>query len=126
MKSIPLTDLAGEQLAIARQASSGRAATTVYGSQQHDLRQTVIALAEGRTFGEHESPGETTLQMLVGCVRLVAGDDTCDGTAGAHLVVPPSRHELTALTDAVVLLAVATGLSLSSAAGGPRERPRNA
>lgn len=108
MNATSLTALGEEQLARAREASSGRAAVTVHGGQEHDLRQTLIALAAGRTLGEHDSPGEATLQVLVGEVRLTAGDETWTGAAGDHLVIPPSRHDLHALTDAVVLLTVAT------------------
>jgi quercetin dioxygenase-like cupin family protein len=108
MRSTSLTRLAEEQLEKARGASSGRAAVTVHGGHEHDLRQTVIALADGRSLGEHESPGEATLQVLSGRVRLVAGDEAWEGAEGAHLVIPPTRHDLTALTDAAVLLTVAT------------------
>ena len=108
MNSTSLTRLGEEQIDKARAASSGRAAVTVHGGQEHDLRQTVIALADGRSLGEHESPGEATLQVLVGRVRLTAGEDTWEGTAGDHVVIPPQRHDLAALTDAVVLLTVAT------------------
>lgn len=108
MNGTSLTRLGEEQLARAREASSGRAAVTVHGGHEHDLRQTLIALAADRTLAEHESPGEATLQVLVGEVRLTAGDETWTGTAGDHLVIPPARHDLHALTDAVVLLTVAT------------------
>ena len=100
--------LVDELLDRARSASSGRSARTVHGGHEHDLRQTVIALAGGRALGEHESPGEATLQVLRGEVRLSAGDETWDLTAGDHLVIPPRRHDLVALTDAAVLLTVAT------------------
>jgi quercetin dioxygenase-like cupin family protein len=108
MESTSLTRLATEQLTKARDASSGRAAVTVHGGHEHDLRQTLIALADGRSLGEHESPGEATLQVLSGRVRLVAGDEAWEGAEGDHLVIPPARHDLTALTDATVLLTVAT------------------
>lgn len=35
-----------------------------------------------RSLGEYESPGETTLQVLAGRVRLSAGDDSTEGAAG--------------------------------------------
>ena len=118
LTSTSLTSMADEHLAKARDASSGRSAATVYGGQEHDLRQTVIALAAGRSLGEHEAPGEATLQVLVGQVRLVAGDEAWEGAQGEHLVIPPRRHDLTAVTDAVVLLTVATGPSTGPADGG--------
>ncbi|MGH3361093.1 MAG: cupin domain-containing protein [Nocardioides sp.] len=108
MQGESLTDLAEEQLVLARRSSSGRAAVTVFGGHEHDMRQTLIALAQGRSLGEHESPGEASLQVLVGTVRLTAGVETWDGDAGDYLIIPPSRHDLRAETDAVVLLTVAT------------------
>ena len=108
MITTSLTRLGEEQLAVARDASSGRAAVTVHGGREHDLRQTLIALAQGRALGEHEAPGEATLQVLRGRVRLTAGEDSWEGEAGDHVVIPPRRHDLAALSDAVVLLTVAT------------------
>lgn len=108
MSNTSLIRLAEEQLAKAQAASSGRSATTIYGGQEHDLRQTLIALAADRVLGEHESPGEATLQVLQGRVRLTAGDETWDGVEGDHTVIPQARHDLQAITDAVVLLTVAT------------------
>lgn len=103
-----LASLTEEHLAAAREASSGRSAVTVFGGQAHDLRQTLIALAGGAQLHEHESPGEATLQVLRGQVRLTAGEDAWDGDVGDLLVIPPARHALDALSDAVVLLTVAT------------------
>ena len=103
-----LTELGDQHLEAARSASSGRSAVTVYGGQEHDMRQTLIALAEGRSLGEHESPGEASLQVLRGSVRLSAGDEHWTGREGDYLVIPPARHDLHADSDAVVLLTVAT------------------
>ena len=108
MRAASLERLGDEQLELARSAPSGRAAVTVHGGRQHDLRQTLIALASGHGLGEHESPGEATLQVLRGRVRLTAGDEQWEGEAGDHVVIPPARHDLWAATDAVVLLTVAT------------------
>lgn len=108
MEKTSLTDLAERQLAAAHGSSSGRASVTVFGGREHDLRQTVIALVGGRSLGEHESPGDASLQVLTGTVRLTAGDEVWEGGAGDYLVIPPHRHDLHADTDAVVLLTVAT------------------
>jgi hypothetical protein len=52
-----LTALARRQLELARQASSGRSAHTVFGGHEHVLRQTLIALTAGHGLDEHEKPG---------------------------------------------------------------------
>jgi quercetin dioxygenase-like cupin family protein len=102
-----LTELADRHLAAARDASSGRSAETVHGGHASTLSQTVIALAAGRRLDEHENPGEATVYVLRGRVRMVAGDETGEAAAGELLVVPDARHSLEALQDAVVLLTVA-------------------
>ncbi|CAI7975774.1 MULTISPECIES: cupin domain-containing protein [unclassified Parafrankia] len=107
MEKTSLTALADEQLAVARQAPAGRAAHTIHGGHDHMLRQTVIALLAGRELAEHESPGEATLQVLRGHVRLTAGEETWDGGAGDHVTIPPVRHALAAVDDSAVLLTAA-------------------
>ncbi len=107
MDAVSLTSSAEEHLELARSAPAGRSAHTVHGGHENRLRQTLIALAAGHRLGEHDSPGEATLQVLRGSVALHAGDDTWTGTAGDLLVIPAVRHDLEATEDAVVLLTVA-------------------
>jgi quercetin dioxygenase-like cupin family protein len=107
MEKSSLTALAREQLKIARQASSGRSAHTVYGGHDHVLRQTLIALTASHKLDEHDNPGEATLHVLHGRVRLNAGDLSWEGSPGDLLIVPAARHSLDALEDSAVLLTVA-------------------
>jgi quercetin dioxygenase-like cupin family protein len=107
LENVSLSDAAREQLEIARTASSGRSAHTVYGGHEHALRQTLIALAGGRMLDEHESPGEATVQVVQGRVRLASADEAWEGSTGDLLIVPDSKHTLEALEDAVILLTVA-------------------
>lgn len=107
MQTTSLADLAGKHLAAAREASSGRSAETVYGGHDRTLRQTVIALAAGQRLDEHENPGEATVHVLHGRVRLASGDDAAEAGAGELIVVPDARHHLEALADSAVLLTVA-------------------
>jgi quercetin dioxygenase-like cupin family protein len=106
MDSISLTTLASEQLAEAQQSHSGRAAHTIHGGHTHELRQTVLALLAGHDLSEHDSPGEATLQVLQGHVRLTTGDDTWDGGTGDYVAIPHERHALHAVEDSVIMLTV--------------------
>lgn len=108
MESTNLTALAREQIDAAREASSGRAAVTLYGGHEHRLRQTLIALRAGTRLGEHDAPEEATLQVVEGDVALHAGSQLWNGRAGDHIVIPPQRHDLEAMSDAAVLLTVST------------------
>lgn len=106
MEKFSLEAQGRELLADARTAAAGRGAKTVYGGHEHVLRQTLIALLEGRELTEHESPGEATLLVLRGRVRLRGEDAAWEGLGGDLLIVPRERHSLEALQDAVVLLTV--------------------
>jgi quercetin dioxygenase-like cupin family protein len=88
-------------------APAGRAAETVYGGHEHVLRQTLIALTAGSALSEHENPGEATLQVLAGRVRLVTDATEGEGRDGDLLIVPQARHTLHAVEDSAVLLTVA-------------------
>jgi quercetin dioxygenase-like cupin family protein len=106
METISLTGLASEKLAEARKSHSGRAAHTIHGGHTHELRQTVLALLAGHELSEHESPGEATLQVLQGHVRLTAGGDAWEGKAGDYVAIPAERHALHAVEDSVIMLTV--------------------
>lgn len=107
MERTSLTDLIAQHLDVARAAPGGRSAQTVYGGQEGTLRQTVLVLVAGKRLDEHENPGEATLHVLHGRVRLAAGDIADDGQAGDLLVIPDARHTVEALEDTAVLLTVA-------------------
>ena len=88
MQKTSLDALAREPLEAARATTSGRAARTVYGGHEHVLRQTLIALRAGRRLAEHDNPGEATLHVLSGRVRLVSSTDSWDGRSGDLLIIP--------------------------------------
>jgi quercetin dioxygenase-like cupin family protein len=107
MTRTSLTTLLDEQLTLARAATSGRSAHTVHGGHDRSLQQTLIVLTAGQRLNEHDSPGEATLQVLRGRIRLDAGDTSTEGASGDLLVIPDVRHSLEALDDAAILLTVA-------------------
>ena len=110
MESTSVTALAQEHLQIAQTASSGRSAHTVHGGHDHVLRQTLIAIVNGHSLADHASPGDATLQVLQGRVRLVEGAQSQEAVAGDIVVIPDGRHSLDAIEDSVVLLTVAQQL----------------
>ena len=107
MDTSALPEVSATLLDEAAASTAHRAARTLHGGTGHALRQTAIALLADSTLSDHENPGEATLQVLVGRVRLSWPQDAVDLVAGEYVVIPQERHGLLALTDAVVLLTAA-------------------
>lgn len=107
MRKLSLDALADQQLKRAAEASAGRSATTVYGGHEHTLRQTLIAMTDGTSLADHPSPGESTLFVLRGRVRLTSGEEEWEGRTGDMLIIPRAMHALHALADSAVILTVA-------------------
>lgn len=107
MQKLSLDAKVREHMQRAAEAASGRSAETVYGGHEHVLRQTLVALEAGQSLSEHENPGEATLLVLRGRVRLRSAEAAWDGMTGDMIVVPPVRHSLEALERSAVLLTVA-------------------
>jgi len=107
VQKISLDALVREHTERARAAGSGRSSETVYGGHEHTLRQTLLVLNQGTKLADHENPGEATVHVLSGRVRMTAGADAWDGRKGDLLTVPSSRHGLEALEDSAILLTVA-------------------
>jgi quercetin dioxygenase-like cupin family protein len=107
MQKQSLDALAREQLDAARRSTAGRAAHTAVGGHEHVMRQTVIALLAGRSLAEHVNPGEATVFVLRGRVRLATDDAAWEGRHGDLIIVPPKPHSLDAIEDSAILLTVA-------------------
>lgn len=107
MDVVSINALADEQLAAAQAAESGRSSVTVYARKGASLRQTVVALAEGRALGEHKSPGDASLYCLRGRVRLRTGNSETELGPADLMAVPAQRHDVTAVEPSVLLLSVA-------------------
>lgn len=107
MMKYSLTALAREHLQTARTVSSGRSSGTVIGGHERVLRQTVITLASGRSLAEHLNPGEATLLVLFGRVRMISGLREWVARDGDLLAVPEGSSEVHAIEDSALLLTVA-------------------
>jgi quercetin dioxygenase-like cupin family protein len=106
MQKISIQALARQQITAAVAASSGRAADTAFGGHEKKLRQTVMAFRAGTQLSEHQNPGEATVYVLTGSVRLRAGGESWQGKAGDLLIVPDGLHSLEADEDSAVLFTV--------------------
>jgi quercetin dioxygenase-like cupin family protein len=103
-RKVSLDATAREQLEAAARSDARRAATTVVGGHEHVMRQTVVALVSGATMAEHENPGEATVFVIKGRVRLEAGGETWEARTGDLIEIPSARHALHAVEDSAVLL----------------------
>jgi quercetin dioxygenase-like cupin family protein len=107
MQRISLDALAAQQLELAATHGGRPAADTVVGGHERVLRQTVVGMIKGTELGEHNNPGEATVHVLRGRVRLTSEGESWEGRSGDLLKVPNARHSLQALEDSAVLLTVA-------------------
>ncbi|GAB3586992.1 cupin domain-containing protein [Calidifontibacter terrae] len=103
---IDLRTVSRELLATAASSSSGRHTQVLHAAPDKSLTQVMLALSSGRELSEHENPGQATLQVVSGKVRLVADKQEWTLDAGGYVTIPFTRHSLHALTDAVVILTI--------------------
>jgi quercetin dioxygenase-like cupin family protein len=97
MQKISLAAEARQQLDRAAAAGGGHTAATADGGHEKVLRQTVIGMSQGARLAEHESPGEATIHVLHGRVRMIAGGQSWQARTADLLIVPHTRHSLEAL-----------------------------
>ncbi|MFY9678268.1 cupin domain-containing protein [Glutamicibacter protophormiae] len=107
MKKFSLAAIARSELREAVNASNGRAARTVFGGHEHVMRQTVMALAQGTELQEHENPGEATILVISGRIRVSSGGEQWEGRSQDLLILPRGRIQVTALEESSILLSVA-------------------
>lgn len=98
---------AGELLDQARGLDAGRSGRTLTPGPGGPLKQTLLALCEGRRLDDHRAPGPATLQVLQGTVVLGTQESSVTVPEGHWAAIPDQTHDLQAQTDATVLLTVA-------------------
>ncbi|GAA3752089.1 cupin domain-containing protein [Microbacterium kribbense] len=109
-QKLSLIAQARHQLRLAADADSGRSAKTIHGGHERALRQTVIALIGQHRLEEHNNPGEATINVIQGHIRLVSGTTVWEGLPGDFLIVPPGRNAIEAVDDSAFLLTVVKSL----------------
>ena len=107
MEKSSLIALGRQQLQAARRASSGRSAKTVHGGHEKVLRQTLVAMCAGQSSDDYENPGEATVHVLSGRIRLTSGVHSWDGSAGDLIIMPRTPSAWHAVEDSTLLLTVA-------------------
>lgn len=107
MESTKLTDLIEELIILAGQGdTSGRSARTLHGGTGKALRQTLVVMLAGHRMDEHVSPGEATVLVLAGALKVHTAVRQIELCEGDFLVVPSDRHSVDALEDTAFLLTV--------------------
>jgi quercetin dioxygenase-like cupin family protein len=75
---------------LAAGAAAGRTAHTVFGGHEKVLRQTLIAMIGGAELSDHENPGEATVLVVQGRVRMSLGKAAAE-TSLLCRMPPPAR-----------------------------------
>lgn len=102
-----LRELAESHLAAARTGKHGRSAELI--ANDGPLRQTVIALRKGMELAEHNSPPASSLQVLVGRVRVdIEAGAQWEFSEGELWILTHERHSVLALADSAFLLTTVT------------------
>ncbi len=105
---VALSEVADQLLRQAHQLDAGRSGRTLTPGAGAVLKQTVLALTAGNRLHEHRAPGPATIQIILGRVSLGTPAGQLELSAGQWAPIPDEVHDLVALTDAALLLTVAT------------------
>lgn len=92
----------------ARGETSGRCGRSLV--HEGSIRAVIMGLTAGSRMAEHEAPAGATLHVVSGRARLFVADEPAREwllEGGDLVAIPPARHGVEALSDAVLLLTVA-------------------
>lgn len=106
MSAVDLAAVGSDLLARAADSTTGRATQLVHSATDVGLSHVLLAIREGCELADHDNPGEATLQVLSGRVRLSAGDDEWTLGPGELVAIPHRRHAVFAELASVAMLTV--------------------
>lgn len=106
--AIDLTVMADYLLTQAAENPQRRASQRITLDHEH-LRMTAISFDTGGELPSHRNPGEATLQVVRGRIRLIDDTREIEADAGTIVRVPDGIHRVDALEPSVVML---TAISL--------------
>ncbi|MCU4297318.1 cupin [Brevibacterium permense] len=108
-----LNELTETHMGLARRSENGRSAELV--AHDGELRQTVIALADGVRLPAHNSPPAASIQVLAGSIRVELGEEVQgEFGAGELWTLTHERHSVLALEDCAFLLTTVTSVDKPS------------
>lgn len=103
---VDLGAVGSDVLGRAADSPNGRATQLVRSAPDVGFSQVLLAICAGHELADHENPGEATLQVLSGRVRLSAGDEEWSVGPGELVAIPHRRHAVFADEDSVVMLTI--------------------
>ena len=104
MEKHELTQIAADQLNVAKTSSDGLSLQLLVGDEKGAIQQTVVALTEGHGVGARESTEHTTMQVLSGAVRVRTSEGQEQAVEGELMEMPTDPHVISAQKDSAVLL----------------------
>ena len=108
MEKLALGQLVEAQLEAAR-GNGGRSTALLVQGEHSSVFQVLLALTEGGVLEDHGNPGDATLQVVRGRMRLRVGEAAVDLGEGDHVVIPHADHRVDGLTDSAGIITTGSG-----------------
>lgn len=108
MEKQALGQVADQQLEAAGSKGGLSTALLVQG-ENSTVFQVLLALTRGGVLDDHDNPGDATLQVVRGRMRLSVGDEALDLDEGDYVVIPHVVHRVEGLTDSVGIVTTGSG-----------------
>jgi quercetin dioxygenase-like cupin family protein len=105
---VDLEVIVDELLSTAAEQSAGRAARTLTPGSGSRLKQTLLAIVDGRQLDDHVAPGQATLQVLRGSMLLAWDDHELRLQTGDWATIPSELHRVVAEADSAALITTVT------------------